>query len=196
MMHANTEQLLAIKDGSDTPAAEHVASCPQCQAALKELQDIQHQLQSLDSQAPTGQWHKIQAAHLSQVQQRSSKGLTRAIYALAAAILLSAVMVIQFLSAGNEKETIMYERMVQLIVASNTLEQSVNLHMNQTDVQVSRSQIFRLERLKWRLKLIDQKIEASALADTDTLVVLWQDRVRALQAINDHFDTTDNHELL
>ncbi|WP_395373630.1 hypothetical protein [Marinicella sp. W31] len=192
-MHATVEQLLEIKDGIDNVVSQHVKTCAHCQNTLQQLQQLQGELHGLSSEVPSGQWQKIQATYLTTSQQKNTTRLVRAIYALAAAVLISAVVVIFTFSSRQDQENQMYEKMVQLIVESNTLEQLITTQLNQAPDLIDRSTAFRIERLKWRLKLIDQEIETSALADTDTKIALWEDRIRALEAINNNYGMAYNH---
>lgn len=185
-MHATTEQLLDIKDGIETPLNQHVSSCHKCQEKLKQLKQIQQDLYNLSSQLPKNIWQNI----YNQAQPPSNKRKRYPLYALAASLVASIVLFIiqSNYRIDNTPETNTY--MIALMADSKALESVINAKLDQEAEKLDRASRFRIERLKWRLKLIDQKIEKAMLSSTDTQINLWQDRIRALRTINESFYTS------
>lgn len=181
-MHANTENLLLIKDGKKTQYDEHVSRCDRCQKELDAITQVQIELQNTSTQVPHDMWNKIQSEYQSGRNSKNTTGLIRAIYTLAATILITGGLIVFSNYQQSQSNQGLYQEINQLMAQSSSLE---NLLSMQTDrVEIDNNNLFNIEKIKWRLMLIDQQIQASQFADIDEQITLWQDRIRALQAIN------------
>ena len=188
MMHANVDELLQIKDGDDIAIKSHVTSCNHCQQVLKELINTQEQLQNLTATVPENAWQHIQSEYQDMNKPHQNFQLTKAIYSLVATVLITGAGVIFMLSQYSTKENSKHHMMMQLIADSNTLENIIAVKQITNETALSQQASFRIDTIKWRLMLIDQKIQSVSSSDIDKKIALWQDRIRALQAINCNYN--------
>jgi hypothetical protein len=208
-MHATNDQLLEIIDGQQSPLREHLAECKQCQIELAELQSFQSEigLQMFDvaDKVPSHDvWNRIQSS-LDQesellerqgITQRTSNvvslaavpqpSLSRPIYALAASIafvgIVSVFMFSQQQSAQMQTQ-IMQASLNELMLNSRGLEhvlQKVAVQNQALSVANQKS----ADRLYWRLTYVDQLINQASPENTERMEVLWNDRIEALNALN------------
>lgn len=187
-MHATIEQILDIKDGIKTPVDHHVAECQSCQKALQEIMQMHHELNHLKEESvPSDAWQKIRLNSTITQNQSKSTSLVRAIYTLAASILIGSVIIVGFGNNPYSEQDRQYNELIRVMVESNTLENVIAKQITNGSHLVNSVNQLRIDQLKWRLMLIDQKIESLEANTTDRKLSLWQDRVRALEAIYDSF---------
>ena len=193
-MHASTEQLLGIKDDEDSQSNQHVSHCKICQKALLELKHMQTELQSLSTQAPEGMWNKIQSEYQFTQNANHSSGLIKSIYTLAASILLTGALIIFSNYQQSQSNLKQFQDITQLMANSSALENSIAMHVNSG--QINSDTLYLNEKLKWRLMLIDQKIQSIQTDDLNNRIILWQDRIRALTDLNQNMTTNNNTQQL
>ncbi len=188
MMHASTEQLLDIKDGLSTTVDQHVAECTVCQEALEQIKQDQIALSHLneDAKVPSHVWRKVEATLDTPKEPTTTQNLSRAIYTLAAAVVFGSVLIVLTMSQKTEPDRTFYKEIIQLMAKSNALENMISMRINLESVPTTNRDLT-IERLKWRLKLIDQQIESTTMNFESQELILWQDRIRALEAINHSF---------
>lgn len=212
-MHATNEQLLEIIDGEQCEMSQHVSSCEHCQIALTELKsfqsDIGKQMFAVADRVPSdGVWEKIQSSldqehfdanSLDQqadvIQQPSNvhplvavpqHSLSRPIYALAASIAFVGIVSVFMFSQqqNNQLQTqIMQASLNELMLNSRGLEHALqkvadqNLALNVANQKAA-------DRLYWRLTYVDQLINQASPDNTERMEVLWNDRIDALNELN------------
>ena len=192
-MHASTEQLLGIKDDGDSQSSQHVRHCQICQKALLELKQIQSELQSLSTQAPVGMWNKIQSEYEFKQNTNHSSGLIKSIYTLAASILLTGGLLVFSNYQQAQSNLKQFQDITQLMANSSALENSIAMHANSG--QINSETLYQNEKLKWRLMLIDQKMQSTQTDDLNNHIILWQDRIRALTDLNQNMTANNTQQL-
>lgn len=193
-MHASTEQLLRIKDGDKSQYNEHIYNCKRCQKTLSEITQMQSELQSSSTRAPVDMWDKIQFQYQSKQNISRSSALVRAIYTLAATILLTGGLIVFSNHQQSQINIEQYQDITQLMASSNSLENSIAMQVN--SLQTNGEPLYQNEKLKWRLMLIDQMIQSTQTDDLNNLIILWQDRIRALRALSQNIYTNTNTQQL
>jgi len=188
-MHASTEQLLLIKDGEKSQCDEHVHNCKFCQKALFELSQVQSELQNLSNQAPADMWNKIQSEYQFKQDAKHSSSLIKAIYTLAATILLTGGLIVFSNHQQSQSNAEQYQNITQLMANSSALEKSIAMLVNSGEI--NSDALYQNKKLKWRLMLIDQKIQSTHAEDLNNHIVLWQDRIRALKSLNQNMNTNN-----
>ena len=191
-MHASTEQLLRIKDGDKSQYNEHIYNCKRCQKTLSEITQMQSELQSSSTRAPVDMWDKIQYQSKQNISRSSA--LVRAIYTLAATILLTGGLIVFSNHQQSQINIEQYQDITQLMTSSNSLENSIAMQVN--SLQTNGESLYQNEKLKWRLMLIDQMIQSTQADDLNNLIILWQDRIRALRALSQNIYTNTNTQQL
>jgi len=193
-MHANTEQLLLIKDSEPSQYTEHLQNCNHCQKALLELTQIQSELQKSSTKAPSEMWNKIQSEYHFKQTTKHSSGLIKAIYTLAASILLTGSLVVFSNYQQSKNDIEQYDNINQLMLNSSALETSIAMHAN--NEQINSDTRYQNEKLQWRLMLIDQKLQSIQTDDLANRIILWQDRIRALRDLKQNMNTNNTNQQL
>jgi len=210
-MHANIEQLLEIMDGEPSSMREHVAECKQCQIALNELKSFEAEVglkmfDTADKVPSRDVWSRIQNSLEEQqvVEQRGSnvhtlavaqpQSLTKAIYALAASIAFVGVIAVFMFSQQQNAQLqtqIMQASLNELMLNSRGLEQVLQKVADQNQA-LSVANQKAAERLYWRLTYVDQLIDQAAPENTERMEVLWNDRIEALNELNQIYYQQDS----
>lgn len=202
--HASIEQLLEIKDGQSNAVSEHVRDCDLCQQELLALEEINHQLFVAADQVPDpALWERIKATaenkpasaevplELLAAQQANNGGqsLSRAIYTLAASILVTGFIgLYMFANNGGQltQTQLMQANIQQLMMHSRNMEQALQKVSLQGDL-LTATQRTEADRLYWQLAYLDQMIHESNIdsqSDPQRVEVLWNNRVEALRELN------------
>lgn len=209
-MHANIDELLEIKDGEPSLKREHVSTCEECQTALHELQLLESEigLQMFDAadQVPSDDvWDRIQ---LNLEKQQSAAitnnvhtlvappqhTLTKAIYALAASIAFVGVITVFMFSQQQSSQLqtqILQASLNELMLNSRGLEQVLQNVADQNQA-LSVANQKAADRLYWRLTYVDQLIDQASPENNERMEVLWNDRIEALNALNEIYYQRDS----
>jgi len=192
-MHAIIEQLLLIKEGEKSTFDQHFKNCEICQNTLQELNQVQTEMQNLSSQAPANMWGKIQSEYESKQYVNHSARLIRAIYTLAATILITGSLIVfsNYQQAQSNQE--LYQDINQLMANSSALENVISMQINSGQIAVDNG--YQNEKLKWRLMLIDQQLQSTQTGDIHNRIILWQDRIRALKALKQNMYANNTQQL-
>lgn len=193
-MHANVNELLAIKDGETIAISEHVDQCAYCQQALSELKQTQQELRQLTADVPAGAWNNIRNEYYSIQKNQYSRRLLTAIYTLVATVLITGGGIIFMVMEYDAKHSDKDHQLMQLIADSNALENMIIVQFTTDNQPLNHQTSLSIDKLKWRLMMIDQKIQSLSINDIDTKLVLWQDRIRALKAISDGYNALKNNK--
>ena len=200
-MHAEIDDLLAIKNGEESPMLAHVNECTECQSELIALSAVGAQLFAhYDSEPSDLAWSRIQRtlaadanADVIQIKPSNIQSISRAIYALAASIAFVGVVSVFMLSGNsqNQQTQLLQASVNQLMTNSRGLEQALQQVAQQNQaLSVANQQA--ADKLYWRLTYVDQLIQGAQPQDSEQLKVLWRDRVDALNALNKLYFERDN----
>lgn len=204
-MHANYQDLLALRDGQTNDMQAHVDSCAECQAELKSIDGAVEQLfAQYDTKPSDAVWSRIQsslqveadsklASNVVALKPYNMQSLTRSIYALAASIAFVGVISVFMLSGNsqNQQTQLLQASINELMTNSRGLEQSLQQVVIQNQaLSVSNQQV--AERLYWRLTYVDQLIQEASPENSQQIKVLWNDRIEALNALNKLYFERDN----
>ncbi len=210
-MHANIEELLEIKDGEPSSKRQHVNECEECQISLRELQSLESEigLQMFDAadQVPSDDvWNRIQLSLESQNAVRMENNsvhtlvtapqnsLTKAVYALAASIAFVGVIAVFMFSQQQNSQLqnqILQASLNELMLNSRGLEQVLQNVADQNQA-LSVANQKAADRLYWRLTYVDQLIDQASPENTERMEVLWNDRIEALNALNQIYYQRDS----
>ena len=201
MMHANMTELLAAREGELGLASAHILSCQQCQQELAQLNVISEELNQLpEKDIPEKAWQNILLAYKKSPTQQSlqkTASLTRAIYALAASVLVVGFTLVINSSQPHESplnnpllnntlvgNTLVSSALPELQAESRALEYTLaNYQLNQE--HLSAAQQFKIERLQWQLMLLDRKLMVSQQQQNiELLETLWADRIKNLNELH------------
>ena len=124
----------------------------------------------------------------SAVQSSKMGGLTRAIYSLAASVMVTGFVGMYVFSQSNQvsQDPLLHANIEQLMLNSRGMELALQNVASQPE-SLSLAERSAAERLQWRLTYLDELIHNhSADSEQDILRVeqLWNDRVRALTELN------------
>ena len=210
MMHANIEELLDISAGEQSLKRKHVAECEQCQSALDELQSFESRValemfDAADKVPSDDVWDRIQKRlyqppeHIALVagQQHdannvrtlvagANNSLTKAIYALAASIAFVGVIAVFMFSQQQSNQLqaqVIQSSIDELMLSSRGLEHVLQKMANQNEALSVANQTA-ADRLHWRLTYVDQLIDKASPENVERMEVLWNDRVDALNELN------------
>ncbi len=192
MKHATTEQLLDIKDGIRLPISEHVAHCEACQMELSNLKGLQNKMNHSAFTAPAHMWEKIAPKINSKLSSSESSKLRRAIYTMAASILITGGLVLYMITNHTKNQTKQYQSMIEMMVKSTELESAISTLLRDQPVITTVNNFD--EKISWRLMLIDQEIQLADQSNIERRAKLWQDRVNALQDLSARMTTNNNAE--
>ncbi len=192
-MHANVDELLAIKDGKTLAISPHVDKCAYCQLALYELKQTQKELNQLTAKVPDNAWKNICNEYDSIQKKRHNRRLLTAIYTLAATVLITGGGIIFMFAGYDTRQNGQGRQLMQLIADSNALENMIEIQRTTDNQALNQQASLSIDKLKWRLMMIDQKIQSLSVDDIDKKMILWQDRIRALKAISDGYHTLNNN---
>lgn len=210
-MHADVNQLLAIINGEQSSKREHVAECEQCQRALAELQSFESEvgLQMFEAanHAPSDDvWSRIQssleqqqaamplASNVHTFGKPPQQSLTRAVYALAASIaFVGVVSVFMFSQQQNTQRQaqVIQASLNELMLNSRGLEHVLQKVADQNQ-SLSVANQKAADRLYWRLTYVDQLINQAAPENPERIEVLWNDRIDALNELNQIYYQRDS----
>ncbi len=199
--HASWQELMALRDGCESPVSDHVHRCSQCQTNLEELNNLGATLfAAVDDAVPDGSWARIQSQLQSNVEpnakvqkSRNSNSLSGAIYALAASIAFVGVVAVFMLDQPSEQQNNYQELQAsinELMAHSRGLELVVQ-DVAQQNQQLSAVSQASIERLEWRLSYLDQlilEIEPRRTEQPQRIQALWNERVETLNELNDLYD--------
>lgn len=210
-MHANIDQLLDIINGEQSSMLEHVTDCKQCQSALGELQSFEYEvgLQLFDAadKVPSDDvWNRIQSSlepqplvapvvnNVLAFSSTPQQSLTRAVYALAASIAF--VGVVSVFMFSQQQSTQLQSQVIQaslneLMLNSRGLEHVLQKVADQNQALSVVNQKA-ADRLYWRLTYVDQLIDQASPENPERMEVLWNDRIDALNALNQIYYQRDS----
>lgn len=217
-MHATIEQLLEIRDGLQNELSLHVDSCSRCQAELSELNLLREQMFETANQKPSTElWQRITrsvemqaadalspaarnaevavpvellVAQQQQVQQFTS--LSKAVYSLAASILVTGCIGLFLFAPQNQSQSqnqLLQANIQELMLNSRGMERSLQKVALQNELlTVSERSV--ADRLYWRLAYLDQKIQDNNIdsnnfdSNDGRIEALWNNRIDALTELN------------
>ncbi len=190
-MHANITELLAAREGELGLASAHISTCLQCQQELKQLDDIAADLNKYPEQdVPEQAWQNILLAHKKSPRQQSLQktvSLTRAIYALAASILVVGFTLIINTSPSSDTQLnrlLVNNALPALEAESRTLEYTL-ANYQQNEASLTSAQQFKIEQLQWQLMLVDRKLMISQQQQNiELLEALWAERIKNLNELH------------
>jgi hypothetical protein len=190
-MHANITELLAARDGELGLASAHISTCQQCQKELKQLDIIAADLKQLPEQdVPEQAWKNILLAHKKSPSQQSLQktvSLTRAIYALAASILVVGFTLIINTSQPSEPQLnhgLVNNVLPALEAESRALEYTL-ANYQQNEASLTSAQQFKIEQLQWQLMRVDRKLMISQQQQNiELLEALWAERIKNLNELH------------
>ena len=205
--HANVEQLLEIKDGISNSASEHVRNCEPCQEEIGSLLALSEQI-FIDANLPADPdvWERIKATHASNATtdrqryqhvpmellaanmpaQASQASLSKAIYSLAASVLVTGFIGLYLFGqqniSNNQQNRMLQANIQELMLNSRGMERSLEKVALQNEM-LTASEQSAADRLYWRLTYVDQLIHennADNQVDPARMEMLWSDRINAL----------------
>ena len=205
-MHANLTELLAAREGELGLASAHISTCQQCQQELTQLDIISGELKQLpEHDVPEKAWQKILSIHKKSPTQQSLQktfSLTRAIYALAASVLVVGFTLVINSSQPNESllnspllsntqmgntlvnHTLVNNSLPVLEAESRTLEYTL-ANYQQGEENLTSAQQFKIEQLQWQLMMLDRKLMVSQQQqDIKLLEALWAERIKNLNELH------------
>jgi len=190
-MHANITELLAAREGELGLASAHISTCQQCQQELKKLDLISADLKQLpERDVPEDAWQNILSAHKKSPRQQSLQktvSLTRAIYALAASILVVGFTLITNTSKPIESPlnpTLVSNALPALEAESRALEYTL-ANYQLSEESLTSAQQFKIEQLQWQLMLLDRKLMVSQQQQNiELLEALWAERIKNLNELH------------
>jgi len=190
-MHANITELLAAREGELGLASAHISTCQQCQQELKKLNLISADLKQLpERDVPEDAWQNILSAHKKSPRQQSLQktvSLTRAIYALAASILVVGFTLITNTSKPIESPlnpTLVSNALPALEAESRALEYTL-ANYQLSEESLTSAQQFKIEQLQWQLMLLDRKLMVSQQQQNiELLEALWAERIKNLNELH------------
>jgi len=190
MMHANMTELLAAREGEQGLASAHISACAKCRQELVHLNSIAADLKTLpEHEVPENAWQNVLSAHKkSPVQQTLQRtvSLTRAIYALAASILVVGFTLIinPYQSPELQFDVLTNNVLPALEAESRALEYTLANYQQNTD-NLTSAQLFKIEQLQWQLMLLDRKLMISQQQqDVELLETLWSERIKSLNELH------------
>lgn len=218
-MHANIDELLEIRDGEPNSKSGHVSECEQCQASLLELkslgQFVGSQMFDKANQLPSDDvWNRIQRSlesssaitgpatvaptdgsnNVHTLHSAPQQSLIKAIYSLAASIAFVGVIAVFMFNQqqNNQIQTQQLQASLnELMLNSRGLEQVLQNVANQNQaLSVANQQA--ADRLYWRLTYVDQLIDQANPNNTERMEVLWNDRIEALNQLNQIYYQRDS----
>ncbi len=194
MKHATTAELLEVKEGKKTPMSAHVLNCQFCAEALAELSAIQEKMCCHSFKLPQKMWPKI-ACQLEENQNGCDhRKLSRALYTMAASIVIAAFIMVLMLSAPKQHKESEYQVIMQLMMQSSLLENVVASQLRSQQVGYVKDEIG-MEMKHWRLIQIDNAIQSADVSDTTLQLVLWKTRVDTLRALKNHITENNTDRL-
>lgn len=181
-MHLTTEDLLALRDGEDTPGhRRHLLQCPECARRSESMTELRSKLRGLPALEPrVGGWERILAAHRR--QQRARRVLVWA--AGAAALLVMAVTAGLILrpeaTTPSRFPDAGFNDIADLMNASRELEMVLRSPSLRSPV-LRPAEAARIVALEDQLALIDtQLVAVQAGPSRERALALWSDRVELL----------------
>ncbi len=181
MTHATLEELLDVRDGGGAPdTAQHVRSCPVCQAQLEELRRLRHRLLAVpQEEPPAGGWNTLERRL---IEARTSQRLARCGWAAAAVMVLftGAVALRGGIEAWAEVRN---GREVKALIEQS---QELETQVRSTDTSgkvMSGSLAWAVVDLQNRLEGLDSQLAAAKRDGRPAveLAELWRHRVELLE---------------
>ena len=206
-MHANTEQLIEIKDGINNEFSQHVETCDHCKAELAMLCIIAEQVFTTANKTPPNDaWGKVKLS-ISKSQNNEDRpefdvpiellaakaaapsnfnSLSTAVYTLAGSILVTGfigLFIFGQQSSTNQQTQVLQANIQELMLNSRGMEQVLQRVALQNDL-VSTDDQYAAERLYWRLTHLDQMIQDNN-DNPERIQILWNGRINALNELSD-----------
>lgn len=189
MTHPNLTELLAIRDGEPSSANIHVSSCQVCQDELIKIEilvdELHRQSQTPELKVPDNAWQNILANNKHSPNPKMSASpasLTRAVYALAASILLVGFALLW--SNFQSPALPLISALPELKAESSVLEDTLANYQN-GNVELSAEQQFKIEKIQWNLMLLDQRlILSNQRQNKEELEDLWAKRIQDLTSLH------------
>jgi len=171
-MHADTGELLALRDGEATEeVAAHVRACPLCAAELARLEAVRRSLAELPEERPARDvWPAVGAAVL---HSRQTRRLVRAGWAAAAAaaVFTAAVTVRGVVETVEESRAARATR--TLVAQSQQLEEALQAYQARDRVMTG-WEASAVSQLEDRLATLDSRLTRGTDRSLDSLP-LWQE---------------------
>ena len=205
-MHANTEQLIEIKDGISNEFSQHVKTCDRCKAELMMLCRIAEQVFTTANQKPPiGAWDKIRSS-VNKIQNTNDRpeldvplellavkanapsnfnSLSTAVYTLAGSILITGfigLFIFGQQNSTNQQTQVLQASIQELMLNSRGMEQVLQRVALQNEL-VSTDDQYAAERLYWRLTHLDQMIQDNN-DNPERIQTLWNGRINALNELS------------
>lgn len=191
-MHANLEQLIALKDGAaPREVSEHVASCPECSAELERLQKVVEGLRSLPPvRPPSDLWPKIRAEMVRERRRKIFRLGAWAAVILAAAGLIGGLLLLGPKEKPGEQKAASPQQAAApadikpLISESQRLE-GILRSCTRENVVMRGKTASTIAHLEDNIAIVDLQLSLlqGDAPDHDRLKRLWQQRVKLLQAL-------------
>ncbi len=221
-VHASLTDLMSIRDGDRSTAFTHVQQCEFCQARLEEVHTAARNVHDsmlfeAELPVPTRVWANIEAqlrangiselephggavnTELLLAQQTVKKqsmwsSINTAIYSLAAAVMFTGLVSLYTFQGQQQSlaETQALQASIQSLMDNSRGLESVLQQAANDDGALAVSDQSLVERLQWRLMLVDQKIHESESSDDisyEQIKALWAERIDALTQLNQLYYT-------
>lgn len=221
-MHANTEQLLEIKDGIENDFGQHVDSCDYCKSELEAICLLAKQVFiSANQRPPLGAWDKIISGSADQrkcssfhqpetevpfeliaanaTQPSRFNSLSTAVYTLAGSILVTGfigLFIFGQQNSTNQQTQVLQASIQELMLNSRGMEQVLQKVALRNEL-ISTDDQYAAERLYWRLTHLDQMIQDNN-DSPERIQTLWNGRIDALNQLSNLYyqqQTLDDSEI-
>ena len=184
MLHANTEELLGLRDGEGTAwTRTHVDTCPACAAELYRLEQVRARLKALPTFTPPRErWSVIAPVVRRERRQRFWRGAV----GLATAAALTAVTFVAVRPSPTSSAVAERAALERAMARSQTLEETLKA-VGPERRALPGDAALAVAELEDRLSRIDAQL-ADPAAWTDQrgrAVDLWQQRAGVLGALVD-----------
>ena len=205
-MHANTEQLIEIKDGKTNEISQHVETCEHCMAELNALCRLAEQVfTTANQEPPIGAWGKVMSSigNTENINDRPEldvplellaakatapsnfNSLSTAVYTLAGSILVTGfigLFIFGQQNSTNQQTQVLQASIQELMLNSRGMEQVLQRVALQNEL-VSSDDQYAAERLYWRLTHLDQMIQDNN-DNPERIQTLWNGRIDALNQLS------------
>ena len=200
-MHASTEQLLNLRDGTPLPAelAEHVRGCADCTGEFESLTNVRDALQALPPLAPPAdRWQDI-AARLDQAAAPRPWRRAMTVAGLAASAVLAALLLLRMPGPGPGDTPVSMADAdpvqvavraptvapAELLAESQRLEALIDDYRRQQPLPSDPRLAGTVRTLEDQVALVDYGLTYAAEADLDSEQFdrLWQQRVDLMNSI-------------
>ncbi len=192
-MHPSDENLLALRDGeASEEVAAHVSQCPRCASEVERLRGMAQGLRELPSlRPPSDAWCALRPALREGLPESAGLSAVGAVWAALMVLMLGvSFFVLMRQPAIHEDPAVarqrlaLREKLEPLQARSRSLESALAEYRVKQGVQ-SGTTAGTIAYLEDGLAIVDLQLSLFQDDDTepDTLVRLWQERVKLLSAL-------------